>query len=98
MENHCRNVEITKIEDEEEEEEEEVELRRPSLAKLVSREAEDEVSLGSDDNVELSDLGELIQKAGLVHCVHLDEVWTFFSERTYFQTTRLIFRLSRVRP
>ena len=67
MENHCRNVEITKIEDEEEEEQE-VELRRPSLAKLVSREAEDEVSLGSDDNVELSDLGELIQKAGLLQC------------------------------
>ena len=64
MENHCRNVEITKIEDEEEE----VELRRPSLAKLVSREAEDEVSPGIDDNVELSDLGELIQKAGLLHC------------------------------
>ena len=69
MENHCRNVEITKIEDEEEEEEE-VELRRPSLAKLVSREAEDEVSLGSD--VELSDLGELIQKAGLLQCFRPD--------------------------
>ena len=69
MENHCRNVEITKIEDEEEEEqEEEVELRRPSLAKLVSREAEDEVSPGIDDNVELSDLGELIQRAGLLQC------------------------------
>ena len=65
MENHCRNVEITKIEDEEEEE---VELRRPSLAKLVSREAEDEVSPGIDDNVELSDLGELIQRAGLLQC------------------------------
>ena len=58
--------------EDDEQEEEEVELRRPSLANLVSTETEDEVSFGSDDNVELSDLGELIQRAGLSHCFGLD--------------------------
>ena len=61
--NLCRNLEVNKNKDEEQEVE--VELRRPSVAKLeVSTEADDEVSLGSGM---MSDLGELIQKAGATH-------------------------------